>query len=298
MAQPTREPGPGEVRVRLEGCGVCASNLPVWEGRPWFQYPIAAGAPGHEGWGRIDALGEGVQGFETGERVALISGHAYAEMDITSAEGLVKLPPELDDEPFPGEPLGCAMNIFERSGVRAGQTVAIVGAGFLGVLLTQLAVHAGAQVVAISRRDYSLEEAKRAGAQHAIAQAMRMSSGRGFDRAIEVVGMQSTLDIAGAITAERGRLVIAGYHQDGPRQVDMQSWNWRGIDVINAHERSTARYVDGVRRAVQAVLDGRMDPFPYLTHRLPLGDIETAFELLRERPAGFMKAVVVCETQA
>jgi threonine dehydrogenase-like Zn-dependent dehydrogenase len=42
-------PGHDEVRVRLEGCGICASNLPVWEGRPWFEYPRAAGAPGHEG---------------------------------------------------------------------------------------------------------------------------------------------------------------------------------------------------------------------------------------------------------
>src|SRR5690606_8592124 len=46
------EPGPGEVRIRVEGCGVCGSSAPVWEGRPWFEYPQAAGAPGHEAWGR------------------------------------------------------------------------------------------------------------------------------------------------------------------------------------------------------------------------------------------------------
>ena len=149
LAQPTREPDVGEVRVRLEGCGVCASNLPVWEGRPWFQYPFEAGAPGHEGWGRIDALGAEVSGFEIGERVALISGHAYAETDIAPADALVKLPRELDDHPFPGEPLGCAMNIFARSDIQPGHTVAIVGAGFLGVLLTQLATKAGAHVLAI-----------------------------------------------------------------------------------------------------------------------------------------------------
>src|SRR5918993_1477546 len=57
------EPGPGEVRIRLEGCGVCGSNLPLWEGRPWFQYPAAPGSPGHEGWGVVDALGQGVTGL-------------------------------------------------------------------------------------------------------------------------------------------------------------------------------------------------------------------------------------------
>src|SRR4051812_16725883 len=57
---PRPEPGPGEVRIRIEGCGVCGSNLPVWEGRPWFGYPLESGAPGHEGWGVVDAIGESV----------------------------------------------------------------------------------------------------------------------------------------------------------------------------------------------------------------------------------------------
>src|SRR5690348_14247606 len=57
---PIPTPGPGEIRVRLEGSGVCGSNLPVWEGRPWFEYPLAPGAPGHEGWGIVDEVGPGV----------------------------------------------------------------------------------------------------------------------------------------------------------------------------------------------------------------------------------------------
>ena len=60
-----RSAGPGEARVRLEGCGVCGSNLPVWEGRPWFQYPLDPGTPGHEGWGVIEEVGEGLQGMRS-----------------------------------------------------------------------------------------------------------------------------------------------------------------------------------------------------------------------------------------
>src|SRR5213082_2308555 len=52
---PVPEPGPEQVRVRLEGCGVCASNIPPWEGRPWFNYPMEPGGLGHEGWGSLDA---------------------------------------------------------------------------------------------------------------------------------------------------------------------------------------------------------------------------------------------------
>ncbi|HEX3252664.1 MAG TPA: alcohol dehydrogenase catalytic domain-containing protein, partial [Pyrinomonadaceae bacterium] len=55
-----REPAAGEVRVRIEGCGVCASSVPLWQGKPWFQYPVEPGAPGHEAWGHVDAIGDGV----------------------------------------------------------------------------------------------------------------------------------------------------------------------------------------------------------------------------------------------
>src|SRR5215472_445701 len=85
------EPGPHEVCIRLEGCGVCASNLPVWEGRPWFAYPLEPGAPGHEGWGRIDAVGRAVRGLAVGERVAVLSSHAYAAYDIAPAEAVLPL---------------------------------------------------------------------------------------------------------------------------------------------------------------------------------------------------------------
>ena len=62
------EPGPGQVRVRLDGCGVCPSSLPLYEGRPWFDYPREPGQPGHEGWGILDAVGAGVHGRRAGER--------------------------------------------------------------------------------------------------------------------------------------------------------------------------------------------------------------------------------------
>ena len=73
-----------------------------------------------------------------------------------------------------------------------------------------------------------------------LEQVKALTGGRFCERVIEAVGKQWPLDLAGELTAEGGRLVIAGYHQDGPRQVNMQLWNWRGLDVINAHERDPA----------------------------------------------------------
>ncbi|MDB6088157.1 MAG: threonine dehydrogenase [Gammaproteobacteria bacterium] len=295
-------PEAGQVRVRLEGCGLCGSNLPVWEGRPWFTYPLEPGTPGHEGWGTIDSVGEAVQGLAAGDRVALLSNHAYAEHDFAAADALVKLPGELAGKPFPGEPLACAMNIFRRSEISAGQSVAIVGVGFLGAAVTALAVRAGARVVALSRRRFALEMAAAMGASalvrledpaQAVSEARKCVPGGGYDRVIECVGSQAALDVASELTATRARLVIAGYHQDGERRVNLQQWNWRGLDVINAHERDPAQYRRGMQEAVELVVSGELDPWPLFTHQFPLEELPAAFEALAHRPAGFLKALVV-----
>jgi threonine dehydrogenase-like Zn-dependent dehydrogenase len=295
------EPGAGQVLLQLEGSGVCASSLPLWEGRDWFTYPQPAGAPGHEGWGRVAALGEGVQGLRVGERVAALTYRAHAEYDIAEAAAVVPLPPALDGAAMPGEPLGCAVNIFRRSDIRAGQTVAIVGIGFLGAVLTRLASRAGARVIAISRRPFALEVARACGAAHTLAmddhwriveEVKRLSGERMCERVIEAVGLQWPLDLAGELTGERGRLVVAGYHQDGMRQVNMQMWNWRGIDVVNAHERDARMYVQGIREAIGLMADGTLDAAPLFTHRFPLDRLGEALEMTRTRPDGFLKAVV------
>lgn len=295
-------PGPGEVRVRLEGCGVCASNLSPWEGQPWFTYPMEPGGLGHEGWGQIDAVGEGVNSPSLGDRVAMFSSHAYAEYDVASIGSVVRLPEALAGRPFPGEPLACAMNIYRRSGIVAGQTVGIVGIGFLGALLTQLASKVGARVIAVSRRNFSLEAARRMGAAEVIPmedhwqiieQVKSLTSGDFCDVTVEAVGKQWPLDLAAELTRERGRLIVAGYHQDGPRQINMQLWNWRGLDVINAHERDPRVYVQGMQSAVESVMSGALDPWQLYTHTYPLEELGDALNATRDRPDGFMKALVV-----
>jgi threonine dehydrogenase-like Zn-dependent dehydrogenase len=295
------DPGPGEVRVRLEGCGVCASNLAPWEGYPWFSYPMDPGSPGHEGWGRVDGVGKGVTGVREGDRVALLSSRAYAEFDVAAADSVVPLPSFLDDQPFPGEALGCAMNVVRRSDIAAGQTVAVIGIGFLGALITRLAKQAGARVIAISRRACALDVARAFGAdelvvmddhQRILQEVGDLTGGRHCERVVEAVGQQWPLDLAGELTAVGGRLVIAGYHQDGPRQVNMQLWNWRGLDVVNAHERDLAKSRDGVRAAVDAIGEGWLDPRPLYTHRFPLERLGEAMQAVASRPAGFLKALV------
>lgn len=298
---PIPEPGRSEVRLRLEGCGVCASNLGPWKGLPWLSYPLQPGDTGHEAWGVVDALGPGVRGVAEGDRVAALTYKSYAEYDIARADALVPLPAVLDGRPFPGEPLGCAMNIFRRSDIREEHTLAVVGAGFLGAVVTRLANRIGARVLAVSRREFSLEVARAMGAEETIRmddhgriveQVRDLTRGLMCDRVIEAVGLQWPLDLAAELTRERGRLVVAGYHQDGNRRVNMQMWNWKGLDVINAHERDPAAYVRGMREAVEATQRGDLDPGFLITHELPLERLDEALDATSNRPHGFLKAVV------
>jgi threonine dehydrogenase-like Zn-dependent dehydrogenase len=259
---------------------------------------------GHEAWGTIDAVGTGVTELRTGDRVAALSYKSYAEYDLARADAVIRLPESMRELDFPGESLGCAMNIFRRAQIRPGDTVAIVGVGFLGALVTRLATDAGARVIAVTRRPYALEIARRMGAAELvpmddhgriIERVRELTQGKFCDVVIEAVGKQWPLDLSAELTRERGRLVIAGYHQDGPRQVNMWLWNWRGLDVINAHERDPRVYLEGIRAAVDRVASGRLDPRPLYTHKFPLERLGDALNATLERPDGFLKALVTYE---
>jgi threonine dehydrogenase-like Zn-dependent dehydrogenase len=299
--QPLPEPGPDEILVKLEGCGVCASNIPNYEGREWFNYPQPAGSPGHEGWGMVVDKGDEVSRFEIGDRVAMLSYAAYAQYDLAKEEAALKLGDELAGKAFPGEPLGCAINIFNRSDIQAGHTVAIVGIGFLGALLTQLCKDRGAKVIAISRREFSLKIAEDCGADHTvplhdhweiIEKVKELTQEQWCDRVIECTGKEWPLNLSGELLKNRGKLIIAGFHQDGMRSVNIQQWNWKGLDVINAHEREQAKYMEGMAEAARAVAEGRMNPGPLYTHSFSLEETQKAFEHITQRPEGFLKAII------
>ncbi len=295
------EPGAEEVVVKLKGSGLCVSNLPVWQGRDWFQYPQEPGSPGHEGFGVVEQLGQNTKGLSKGDRVALISYHAYAEYDKAHVDSVVKIPEVLKDDMFPGEPLACAVNVFRRSDIRPGQPVVVIGAGFLGCLLIQLIKGTAGKIIAVSQRKTSLEFAEKAGADQLIqfqnpadtaGEVIRIAGGT-VPRVIEATGEQSSIDLATELVSEGGKLIIAGYHQGGLRSINLQSWNWKGIDVINAHERDPRVYTQGLREAVEKTRTGILRPGELITHCFELADLNEAFRTLHRRPEGFLKAVIM-----
>src|SRR5690606_41772075 len=102
-------------------------------------------------------------------------------------------------------------------------------------------------------------------------------------------GLRFGLERGREMSGEYGKLVIGGYHQDGLRQVNMQKWNWRAIDVSNAHGRDAHRYIQGMNEGIQATLEGRISPQTLLTHRFSLEQLNDAYQMMVDRPDGFIK---------
>ena len=190
------EPASGQVRIRVEACGVCHSDSGTVEGLFPIEWPRV---PGHEAVGRIDALGSGVQGWTVGQRVGVgflggscgycefcrngdlvncrnqeytgihIDG-GYAEVMLARASGLIAIPDSLSSAD--AAPLLCAglttFNALRNSPAKAGELVAVLGIGGLGHLGVQYARRMGFEVAAIGRGSESAELAKKLGAHHYI----------------------------------------------------------------------------------------------------------------------------------
>jgi alcohol dehydrogenase, propanol-preferring len=248
VERPVPEPGPGQVRIRVEACGVCHTDSATITGAyPGLKFPRV---PGHEVVGRIDALGSGVAKWKVGQRVgvgffagedgtcepcrrgdtvncvnAVIPGvtvdGGYAEVMIAEARGIASIPDELGSAE--AAPLLCAgittYNALRNAGLRAGDLVAVQGIGGLGHLGVQFARHMGFRTVAIGRGRDKEKPAKDLGArvyidtasEDAAATLQRMGGARAIlATAPSGDGMGQLVSGLGT----RGKLIVVGVPSD------------------------------------------------------------------------------------
>src|SRR5215469_13259828 len=230
VMKPLIDPGPGQVRIRVEACGVCHSDSGTVEGLFPIDWPRV---PGHEVVGQIDALGSAVQGWAVGQRVGvgflggscgycefcrngdlvnclnqeytgIHSDGGYAEVMIAKATGLVRIPDDLSS--VAAAPLLCAglttFNALRNAPAKAGDLVAVLGIGGLGHLGVQYARRMGFEVAAISRGVDTAELAKKLGAHHYID-----SSASDPAAALQALGGANVI----LITASGGKTVAATF---------------------------------------------------------------------------------------
>ena len=241
-------PGPGQVRVKVDACGICHSDSLTKEAMwPGLQLPRV---PGHEVAGTIDALGGGITHLKAGQRVGVgwYGGHCghcascragdfvlcqsgqvpgisydggYAEYMVAPADTLALIPDDLSA--VDAAPLLCAgvttFNSLRNSGARAGDVVAIQGIGGLGHLGVQFAARMGFRTVAIARGKDKEAEARRLGAHHYVdaaegnvAEALQALGGAKVILSTVTSGKAMTAAFGGL--AANGKLIIVGVAMD------------------------------------------------------------------------------------
>ncbi|MGQ9629359.1 MAG: zinc-binding dehydrogenase [bacterium] len=287
----------GQILVRTLACGICEGDTHIFRGEfdggkptPWKRLI------GHEGSGIVEEVGEEVVDFKVGDRVTLMGGR-FSEYDAVDARIAAKIPPGIDPLWALGEPVACVVHAGWRFGIRLGDTVAVVGVGFMGLLCLQLARISGtARIFALDLLDWRLKRARELGADRTLNASGRtpeeISRELGeVDVVIEAAGVQPAIDIATSLVREHGRIVLVGYHLGGPRTVDVRMWNYKAIDVVNGHVRNDAEKLEAMKAGLRLMESGRLEVRSLVTP-YSLSDIGRAFGDVIEKKPGVFKAVI------
>jgi L-iditol 2-dehydrogenase len=318
--------GPGEVVVQVKAALTCGTDLKTYQ----RGHPLMIKAPsvfGHEFAGVILELGPGVEGFSVGQQVVAANsapcGHcfycrqgrlslcehleflngAYAEFIAVPArivgQNLLPIPDSVTfRQAALTEPLACTVHGIERSKIKLGDTVCIIGQGPIGLMLTQLAKLKGARVIAVDLSAFRLAKARQFGADEVVDAAVvsdvvevvrsLTAGGRGVDVAIEAVGKPATWEQAIAMARPGGLANLFGGCKSGTHvKVDTRRIHYDELEILGVFHH-TPRYV---RAALSLIASGQVDADALVTHEMELERLEEALQLMASGDA--LKVAIV-----
>jgi L-iditol 2-dehydrogenase len=321
------EPHRGEVLIRVKAVGVCGSDVHYYtHGRigPFIvERPMILG---HEMAGIIEAVGPEVAEERIGEAVAVEPGipdrvcefcrmgrynlcpnisfmatppydGALTDYVVVPADFAFRLPKHLSlDEGALMEPLSVGVYAIHRSGLKAGQSVAIIGAGPIGLVTLQVARAAGAGSISVLDLDPGrLSTAKKLGATTVVnskeespeEQIRTLTKGRGVDIVFDAAGSPNTAALAVHLTRRGGRVVMIGFPLEDNFPYPLVSGMAKEIDIVTIF-----RYANVYQSSIDLVATGRVDLKSLITHRFPLEQTEKALQLSDRREDGVVKAMV------
>jgi L-iditol 2-dehydrogenase len=307
--------GPGELLLRVRGCGLCGSDIakivaPDTRGPAVF---------GHEIVGDVVEAGDGVTGFTVGDRVvaahhvpcgtchycrrgseSMCRAFKASNLDPGGFAEYVRVPPAnvrhatfrvpdhlTDEEASFVEPLACCLRAVDRARVESGDTAVVVGLGSIGCLFTQLLARAGAVVIGadpLAARAALARELGAAEADHpdsAAKSAHQVSEGRGADHVIITGGGSEVLGWAAALARDGGQI---HYFAGGPGDVlplPLATLYHHELTITTTYSSSPAT----LARAFWLLAAGKVDVERLITHRLPLDRLAEGVELMRRREA-------------
>jgi L-iditol 2-dehydrogenase len=322
---PIPEPAAGEVRVRIRAALTCGTDLKVFRRGYHAKMIVPPAIFGHELAGEIDALGAGVTGWQVGDRVVaansapcgdcffcgcnreelcedlLFLNGAYAEYVVVPErivrKNLLRLPDGLSFEAAAlTEPLACAVHGLEETGVRPGETVVVLGAGPLGLLLVRCAVLAGARVLVAGRREARLRAATALGAAVVLDAAAASptdwvhahTGGRGADRVIEAVGQPEAWETAISLVRKGGTVNLFGGCPAGTSiTVDTSRLHYDALTLLGTFHHTPAT----IREALRLLAAGAIPAGELIQERLGLDGLPARLPELA-RGGGPLKVVV------
>ncbi len=325
--RPTPEPGPGEVLLRVRAVGLCGSDVHYYTHmRIGDQIVTEPMIPGHEGAGEVAALGDGVEGLAVGQRVAIepalscgtcefcregrpnICPHVVfrstpphnglmCEFAVLLAEQCLPIPDALSwNEAAMLEPLQVTVHAANLSGVRPGETVAVVGAGSIGLGCMEMAkLGGGGPIVVTDTLDYRLELARRLGADETVnvseadpVEAVRdLTGGRGADLVFECTNRAAGAPQAYNVAAIGGRVTLVGIPMEDTITLDAHEYRRKELTV-----QYVRRSRHAARQAIGLVTSGRLDVASWVTHEMDLDGAPKAFDLVEHYADGIVKAVI------
>lgn len=285
------DPGPGEVQIENLACGVCAWDVFVYKnGVDW---PVG---PGHEGIGRIAKVGAGVGHVKEGDIVTGV-GMGFTERYTRSAGGLHVLPARaaLRPQEWIVEPVSCVVTGIDHCKMKAGDRIAIVGCGFMGLMLAQaLGRSLVDSLICIDVDPRRLELARQFGATDVYdARTLEPQKLRDLwiDTVVDCSGSQAGLDLSSKIVKNGGRLNLFGWnHGTGSFPGDL--WHMNGITVVNSAPNSAER--DPWPTAIRLLDRGHIDLAPLISHTVGLSDYPDLLKFAAANKGGsYMKGVVL-----
>ncbi len=318
---PVPEVGPGQVRIAVKKVGICGSDVHGFIGKTGRRIPPMI--MGHEFGGVINAVGAGVTRFGVGDEVIAspiqFCGHcancrrgltnicvnrhvlgvdlpgAYAEQIAVDESMVYAKPAGLAWELAAlAEPLAVALHAVNLTPFDLMETVAIVGAGTIGLLTLMAAKLKGAGTVVITDKSrHRLEMARKLGADRAIsvdeedpvAVVKEMTGGLGADAVIEAVGFAATVQQALALTRTGGAVTWIG-NSAQLIELNMQEVVTRELAVHGSYAFNTGEFA----RSIQAIADGRIDVAPLIERSAPLAE---GPQIIHDLAAGELELVKV-----
>ncbi len=304
-----------EMLVKIEAAGVCSSDMPAYldtfseERKRRQPFPRR---PGHEPCGAVVEVGRNVKGFKAGDRITgYFADGCYCEYvacDPTNSTArghgyiIEKVPEGICPEHALGEPLMCLMSIARTANPEIGDSVAVIGCGFMGLgVIAGIARPQLRHLIACDLEDWRLDIARSLGATVTLnprkvdvaQEIMKLTDGCGVDVAIEVVGHPPGLKLAGQIIrTNRGKIVAVGWHQ-APDTYDLSDWIKSPVIYSPQGIGMSTDPKSELRRAMWALQKGVYPMEKLVTHKYRLEEIDRAFQDNLGRTPGYIKGVVV-----